>query len=51
VYTMDWPGPVICINVYVGTVSRALRPTDPLVVALGIKPSESGIKPKIKRSL
>ena len=33
VYTMDWPGPVICMYVCVGTVSHALGPTDPLVVA------------------
>jgi hypothetical protein len=35
VYNMDWPGPVICMYVCVGTVSRGLRPTDPLVVAIG----------------
>ena len=34
VYTMDWPGPVICMYVFVGTVSHGLEPTDPLVVAL-----------------
>jgi hypothetical protein len=34
VCTMDWPGPVICMYVCVGTVSYALRPTDPLVVAI-----------------
>jgi hypothetical protein len=33
VYNMDWPGPVIGMYVCVGTVSRALGPTDPLVVA------------------
>jgi hypothetical protein len=33
VYTMDRPGPVICMYVCVGTVYRALGPTDPLVVA------------------
>jgi hypothetical protein len=33
VYTMDQPGPVICMYVCVGTVSHALGPTDPLVVA------------------
>ena len=32
VYTMDWPGPVICMYVCVGTVSHAFEPTDPLVV-------------------
>jgi hypothetical protein len=31
--TMDWPGHVICMYVCVGTVSHALGPTDPLVVA------------------
>ena len=35
VYTMDRPGPVICMYVCVGTVYRALGPTDPLVVAVG----------------
>jgi hypothetical protein len=34
VYTMDWPGPVICMYVYVGTVSHLLGPIDPLVVAI-----------------
>ena len=34
VYTMDWPGPVICMYVCVGTVFHGLRPTDPLVVVL-----------------
>ena len=33
VYTMDWPGPVICMYVCVGTVSHVIGPTDPLVVA------------------
>ena len=33
-YTMDWPGLVICMYVCAGTVSHALGPTDPLVVAL-----------------
>jgi hypothetical protein len=33
VYTMDQPGPVICMYVCVGTVSHGLGPTDPLVVA------------------
>ena len=33
VYTMDRPGPVICMYVCVGTVSYGLGPTDPLVVA------------------
>ena len=32
VYTMDWPGPVICMYVCVGTVSHAFKPTDALVV-------------------
>jgi hypothetical protein len=32
VYTMDWPGPVICMYVCVGTVSYSLRLTNPLVV-------------------
>ena len=37
VYTMDWPGLVICMYVCVGTVSYRLGgPTDPLVVAQGI---------------
>jgi hypothetical protein len=31
---MDQPGPVICMYVCVGTVSHALGPTDPLVVAV-----------------
>ena len=31
-YTMDWPGPVICMYVCVGTVSYGLKPTAPLVV-------------------
>jgi hypothetical protein len=31
-YTMDWPGPVICMYVCVGTVSHRHRPTDPPVV-------------------
>ena len=30
-YTMDWPGPVICMYVCVGTVSYPLGTTDPLV--------------------
>ena len=34
VYTMDRPGPVICMYVCVGTVSHPHGPTDPLVVAL-----------------
>ena len=36
VYTMDRPGPVICMYMYVcaGTVSHPYGPTDPLVVAL-----------------
>ena len=34
VYTMDRPGPVICMYVCVGTVYRALGPTDLLVVAV-----------------
>jgi hypothetical protein len=36
VYTMDRPGPVICTCMYVcvGTVYRAVKPTNPLVVAL-----------------
>ena len=38
VYTMDRPGPVICMYVCVATVYRALGPTDPLVVALGAGP-------------
>ena len=33
VYTTDRPGPVIFMYVCVGTVYRALEPTDPLVVA------------------
>ena len=33
VYTMDWPGPIICMYVSVGTVSHAVRSTDLLVVA------------------
>jgi hypothetical protein len=33
VYTMDWPGPEICMYVCVGTVSHAFELTDPLVVA------------------
>ena len=33
VYTMDRPGPVICMYVCVGTVSYLLGLTDPLVVA------------------
>ena len=33
VYTMDRPGPVICMYVCVGTLSHLHRPTDPLVVA------------------
>jgi hypothetical protein len=36
VYTMDWPGPVICMYVCTGTVSHPYGPTDPLVVALAI---------------
>ena len=32
-YTMDRPGPVICMYVCAGTVSHPLEPTDPLVVA------------------
>jgi hypothetical protein len=35
VYTMNWPGRVICMYVCVGTVFHAFGPTDPLVVALG----------------
>ena len=34
VYTMDWPGPKICMYVSVRTVSHALGPTDPPVVAV-----------------
>ena len=34
VYTMDRPGPEICMYVCVGTVSRLYGLTDPLVVAL-----------------
>ena len=33
VYTMDRPGPVICMYVCVGTGSHPHGPTDPLVVA------------------
>jgi hypothetical protein len=36
VYTMDQPGPVICMYVCVGTVYRAFEPTDLLVVAVQI---------------
>ena len=36
VYTMDRPGPVICMYVCVGTVCHALGPTDQIVVALPI---------------
>ena len=32
VYTMDQPGPVICMYVCVGTGSHPYGPTDPLVV-------------------
>jgi hypothetical protein len=32
-YTMDWPGPVICMYVCVGRVSHVFRPTDIIVVA------------------
>jgi hypothetical protein len=41
VYTMDCTGPVICTSMYVcvGTVSHALGPTDPLVVALDYEPN------------
>jgi hypothetical protein len=34
VYTMDWPGSVICMYVCVGTVSHPFKPTDTLVVAI-----------------
>ena len=33
VYTMDRPGPAICMYVCVGTVSHPYELTDPLVVA------------------
>jgi hypothetical protein len=33
VYTMDWHGPIICMYVCVRTVSHAVEPTDPLVMA------------------
>jgi hypothetical protein len=33
VYAMDWPGPVICMYVCVGTVSHPLGTTNPLVMA------------------
>ena len=33
VYTMDRPGPVICMYVCAGTVSHPYGPTDPPVVA------------------
>jgi hypothetical protein len=42
VYTMDWPGPVICMFECVGTVSHALEPTDPLVVAY--RPTPPGLR-------
>ena len=34
VYTMDWPGPVICMYVCVGTVSHGFGLTDSLVVVI-----------------
>ena len=33
-YTMNLPGPVICMYVCVGTVSHGFGPIDPLVVAI-----------------
>ena len=36
-YTMDWPGPVICMYVCVGTVSHGFEPTDLLVVVLAFR--------------
>ena len=40
VYTMDWPGRVICTSMYVcvGTVFHTFGPTNPLVVASGARP-------------
>jgi hypothetical protein len=46
VYTMDQPSPVICMYVCVGTVSHALGPTDPLVVALGEPTVRLNVSPR-----
>ena len=43
-YTMDRPGPDICMYVCVGTVSRPHGPTNPLVVALRISAAPTRLR-------